>query len=313
MPSSTLPTEHLSIGEVLTTLRDEYPDITISKIRFLESQGLIDPERTPSGYRKFYSPDVARLRWILHQQKEHFLPLKVIKGRLEAAGPDQLPEDNGPEPAPEAQRPAAPKAATAKQTRAKTTAAKTAAAKAAADAASDPPDDAPAAAKTPGRSTKPAPKSARSAKPRRGGRPSADAPTLDLDDGAPEDLEPVGEGHLTRSELAAAAGLTAAAVSELEEFGLLQPARSTGDRVLFDDERAGRREAGGRVREARHRSASPADVPQHRRARGDAVRTGDPGRPAPAQPRGTGTRPRRSGRARRARARHAQRVPATRR
>jgi DNA-binding transcriptional MerR regulator len=238
MPSSTIPSEHLSIGEVLTTLRDEYPDITISKIRFLESQGLIDPERTPSGYRKFYSPDIARLRWILHQQKEHFLPLKVIKGRLEAAGPDQLPEDNGPEPAPEppaaAAKPSTAKTSTAKTTRAKTSAAKTAAEKA--DAASDAPADTPSPAKTPARSTKPASKSARSAKPRRGGRPSADTPTLALDDGAPEDLEPVGEGHLTRSELAAAAGLTDAAVSELEEFGLLQPARSTGERVLFDDD-----------------------------------------------------------------------------
>jgi DNA-binding transcriptional MerR regulator len=91
--------KHLSIGEVLNHLREEFPDVTISKIRFLESQGLIDPERTPSGYRKFYDADVARLRWILFQQKEHFLPLKVIKERLEqfdrdgelpsaAAGPD---------------------------------------------------------------------------------------------------------------------------------------------------------------------------------------------------------------------------------
>jgi DNA-binding transcriptional MerR regulator len=73
---------YLSIGEVLTLLKDEFPDVTISKIRFLESQGLLDPERTPSGYRKFYDNDVARLRWILRQQREHFLPLKVIKGRL---------------------------------------------------------------------------------------------------------------------------------------------------------------------------------------------------------------------------------------
>jgi DNA-binding transcriptional MerR regulator len=73
---------HLSIGEVLSLLRDEFPDVTISKIRFLESQGLVDPERTPSGYRKFYEPDVERLRWILRQQREHFLPLKVIRGRL---------------------------------------------------------------------------------------------------------------------------------------------------------------------------------------------------------------------------------------
>ena len=81
---------HLSIGEVLAQLRDEFPDITISKIRFLESQGLIDPERTPSGYRKFYDDDLVRLRWILFQQKEHFLPLKVIKERLDELPPGDL-------------------------------------------------------------------------------------------------------------------------------------------------------------------------------------------------------------------------------
>jgi DNA-binding transcriptional MerR regulator len=80
---------HLSIGEVLNILREEFPDVTISKIRFLESQGLIDPERTPSGYRKFYESDVSRLRWILHQQKENFLPLKVIKERLDRMGEEQ--------------------------------------------------------------------------------------------------------------------------------------------------------------------------------------------------------------------------------
>src|SRR5437764_13989189 len=75
---------YLSIGEVLSLLQDEFPDVTISKIRFLESQGLIDPERTPSGYRKFYDADIERLRFILHEQKEDFLPLKVIKDRLES-------------------------------------------------------------------------------------------------------------------------------------------------------------------------------------------------------------------------------------
>ncbi|MCU1487593.1 MAG: putative MerR family transcriptional regulator [Actinomycetia bacterium] len=89
----------LSIGEVLELLKEEFQDITISKIRFLESQGLLDPERTPSGYRKFYEPDVARLRWILEQQRDHFLPLKVIKDRL-LAGPDAAPLDADPvEPA----------------------------------------------------------------------------------------------------------------------------------------------------------------------------------------------------------------------
>src|SRR3954451_22119341 len=86
---STRETDHLSIGEVLAALNDEFPDITISKIRFLESQGLVNPERTPSGYRKFYPHDLARLRWILYQQKQHFLPLKVIKERLDELPPGE--------------------------------------------------------------------------------------------------------------------------------------------------------------------------------------------------------------------------------
>jgi DNA-binding transcriptional MerR regulator len=93
---STRADAHLSIGEVLEHLREEFPDITISKIRFLESQGLIAPERTPSGYRKFYDADVARLRWILFQQKEHFLPLKVIRERLEGLGDGELPAATQP-------------------------------------------------------------------------------------------------------------------------------------------------------------------------------------------------------------------------
>jgi len=72
----------MSIGEVLNLLKDEFPDITISKIRFLESQGLLEPERTPSGYRKFFDEDVERLRYILREQRERFLPLKVIKRKL---------------------------------------------------------------------------------------------------------------------------------------------------------------------------------------------------------------------------------------
>ena len=78
---------HLSIGEVLSLLQDEFPDVTISKIRFLEAQGLLDPERTPSGYRKFYEADVDRLRYILREQKDNYLPLKVIKDRLDETGP----------------------------------------------------------------------------------------------------------------------------------------------------------------------------------------------------------------------------------
>lgn len=71
-----------SIGEVLVAVKTEFPDITISKIRFLEAEGLIAPERTPSGYRKFYVDDVDRLRSILRMQRDEYLPLKVIKERL---------------------------------------------------------------------------------------------------------------------------------------------------------------------------------------------------------------------------------------
>jgi len=71
-----------SIGEVLVAVKTEFPDITISKIRFLESEGLITPERTPSGYRKFYTDDVDRLKSILRMQRDEYLPLKVIKERL---------------------------------------------------------------------------------------------------------------------------------------------------------------------------------------------------------------------------------------
>jgi DNA-binding transcriptional MerR regulator len=71
-----------SIGEVLVAVKTEFPDITISKIRFLEAEGLIEPERTPSGYRKFYADDVDRLKSILRLQRDEYLPLKVIKERL---------------------------------------------------------------------------------------------------------------------------------------------------------------------------------------------------------------------------------------
>jgi DNA-binding transcriptional MerR regulator len=87
---------YLSIGEVLGLLLEEFPDVTISKIRFLESQGLIDPERTPSGYRKFYEADVERLRVILREQRENFLPLKVIRDRLERGAIDETGQTPAP-------------------------------------------------------------------------------------------------------------------------------------------------------------------------------------------------------------------------
>ena len=83
---------YLSIGEVLGKLRSDFPDITISKIRFLESEGLIEPQRTPSGYRKFTGVDLERLRYVLTAQRDQYLPLRVIKENLDAI-------DRGLEPA----------------------------------------------------------------------------------------------------------------------------------------------------------------------------------------------------------------------
>jgi DNA-binding transcriptional MerR regulator len=76
---------YLAMGELLDVLRPDFPDLTVSKIRFLEQQGLLTPERTPSGYRKFFPSHAARLRWILLQQEGTYLPLREIKSRLAAA------------------------------------------------------------------------------------------------------------------------------------------------------------------------------------------------------------------------------------
>jgi len=211
--------EHLSIGEVLAELHDEFPDITISKIRFLESQGLVNPERTPSGYRKFYAHDLARLRWILHQQKEHFLPLKVIKERLDelAPGDEALLLD----PAPAAGgAPAEP-----------------------------PPDDDEAAVVPPQSASRPAAAARRA---------PAFAPSLPDDTPvAGDDLSAgTGDARHTRRELAAATGLDEASVAELESYGLISPSREVDGTPEYDDDalEVTRLAAGffGRGVEARH-------------------------------------------------------------
>jgi len=74
----------MGIGDVLAVLRPDFDDVTISKIRFLESEGLVQPERTSSGYRKFSHADVERLRYVLACQRDQYLPLKVIREHLEA-------------------------------------------------------------------------------------------------------------------------------------------------------------------------------------------------------------------------------------
>ena len=71
--------EAQSIGEAINMLRHEFPEISVSKLRFLEGKGLIDPGRSPSGYREFSPQDMERVRYILRQQRDHYLPLKVIK------------------------------------------------------------------------------------------------------------------------------------------------------------------------------------------------------------------------------------------
>ena len=93
---------YLGIGEVLALLQDEFPDISVSKIRFLESEGLIQPARTPSKYRRFDASDVDRLRYILTAQRDEYLPLRVIKERLlaPAASAQQSPGDATPRSGP---------------------------------------------------------------------------------------------------------------------------------------------------------------------------------------------------------------------
>ena len=226
---------HLSIGEVLSLLQSDFPDITISKIRFLESQGLLDPERTPSGYRKFYEVDIVRLRWILQQQKENFLPLKVIKERLESGELDDPPEadtsivaeaDSGPEEldlpdaAPE---PAVPShQARPQQAR---------------------PSTQPTSATSATKPNKPAkPEPAPEVEP----RASDDGPTPER--GAARAARdavrhaPLAAADsstaLNRDELAEAAGITVEQVADLERFGLLS-GRKIGPTTLYDESALG--------------------------------------------------------------------------
>ena len=192
-------TAHRSIGEVLASLSDEFPDVTISKIRFLESQGLIAPERTPSGYRKFYDADVERLRWILTQQKDHFLPLKVIKDRL-----DEHDRDGSPLPD---------------------------VVEAPADAVDPAPDGLePEAAAKPKRAR------ARTSRPKVAREDRLTGTQLALDGGA-DDLVGIATGvSLTRAELASAAELEVERIGELESYGLIAPAGRMGEEGLFDED-----------------------------------------------------------------------------
>jgi DNA-binding transcriptional MerR regulator len=260
---------HLSIGEVLNILREEFPDVTISKIRFLESQGLIDPERTPSGYRKFYESDVSRLRWILHQQKENFLPLKVIKERLDRMGEEQpAPVHSIARPKPRGRRAPSrraqraqdlapqlplgdPMPASADDEELAPTAKNGDRARMnertppRAEADRTPPRE--QAERTPPRAEEPRPaprerpertppraeepRPAPRAEETRRPRPDEAPPE------APDDAAPTGgKDGLTRRELARSAGLEDWQLNELESFGLLEPVAYNGGDALFDDE-----------------------------------------------------------------------------
>jgi DNA-binding transcriptional MerR regulator len=173
-------------------LHDEFPDVTISKIRFLESQGLIDPERTPSGYRKFYPADIERLRFILHEQKEHFLPLKVIRDRLEETSSEHPDADNGdasPPPSPEGSEPS-----------------------------EQPPE--PAATRKPSPPTPPPPAPAPPAAPERLPVWMTQRPARSRNPLLTGGVEGSGASY-TLDEVASASGLTREQVSQAEQFGLL--------------------------------------------------------------------------------------------
>lgn len=195
---------HLSIGEVLGLLQEEFPDVTISKIRFLESQGLLDPERTPSGYRKFYGPDIERLRWILRQQKDNFLPLRVIKERLRngddpLAGDESTAVGAGPTAAPAAEpRPA--------------------------------PERAPVVAARP----EPAPEPAPAPPPPRSSPARAQADSVPTRPPAGLDDSPAGP-TLNRAALAAASGLSDRVIDELTRFGLLTGRNLGRDTIYGED------------------------------------------------------------------------------
>ena len=195
-----------SIGEILDDLRGDFPDISVSKIRFLESQGLITPERSASGYRQFTDTDLELLRWILRQQRDHYLPLKVIRRRLkDGDGPgDDCRSGDTPNPGDVATKPPARVAAAAVAVeQARLTLPEPA-------LASAPPDD-DAVWFVPAEEPEVA-------------APAAAAPAQR------DDLWPAGgDVRYSRHDLRQQAGLDEKALAELESFGLLPEEGPEGD------------------------------------------------------------------------------------
>ncbi len=244
---------HLSIGEVLGLLLEEFPDVTISKIRFLESQGLIEPERTPSGYRKFFDDDVELLRVILREQREKFLPLRVIKDRIDS-GPDRQAGD--PTPPQARRRPADGRPGRQPPGRRR-------------DRRVEQPTPghrrrAPGGHAVPARRRPPRPPTHRR---RRRSRRRACCPACSS----------------TATELCAMASVTTDQLAQLEEYGVV-PKRSTRRALRRGRGRDRRRRR--RVPAGRRRRPPPAGLADVGRARGRALRAADPAGAAPAQPAG---------------------------
>jgi DNA-binding transcriptional MerR regulator len=209
---------HLSIGEVLGLLLEEFPDVTISKIRFLESQGLIEPERTPSGYRKFFDDDVELLRLILREQREKFLPLRVIKDRIDS-GEIEPPADGAPGPDEHA-REHPSKAAISKHPAARRA---TASGPPAAEPLPPaPPVDGDAAPTTTSEADPPPPPDTSKKRRRPSEKSTAAAPTL-----LPGVL-------VNRDELCAMASITPEQLAQLEDYGVVTHRAGVDD--LFGDE-----------------------------------------------------------------------------
>lgn len=200
---------YLSIGEVLGLLLEEFPDVTISKIRFLESQGLIVPERTASGYRKFYDEDVERLRFILREQKENFLPLRVIKDRLDT------PPEGITRPAARTMR-LVQSANTTADNRLDASASN-----------SDDTGDITVEGELPDSAAHPAARAVKTAEPIVDRAPRRPAP--------PDPSDSIGRpATYQRDELLSISGLDVETLRELETFGLLS-SRQVGQHQMFDE------------------------------------------------------------------------------
>ena len=220
-----------SIGDVLTLLRAEFPDITISKIRFLESQGLVSPQRSPSGYRKFYDEDVERLRYVLRQQREHFLPLKVIRDRLNGEAADAA--DAGDEVVESSDESVERDAAVSDAVVTAGVVALSPSREADSGAPVSEPTPAPAIAATPSvadmvAALQEGPSTARTDRPvAPKAEPTASAPTVDTAPNGEEKL------MLTYEELMTQTGLDEKMVNSLIEFGLLR-ATTVGGMTCFE-------------------------------------------------------------------------------